>query len=103
MCSGARAAFAAAIVSFNPATPPRMWMCADAPPSAATRNMRSISAIGAPGVYALPNPTATAPSAAPRAARLHGRHLRLGRRAAATDPAGTGRAWVAEYLHARGM
>ena len=35
------------------------------PPSAATRNMRSISDIGAPGVYALPNPIATAPCANP--------------------------------------
>src|SRR3972149_182123 len=65
MWSFARAAAAAAIGESKPATPFLMWMCADAPPSAATRNMRSISAIVAPGVYALPKPTATAPSASP--------------------------------------
>ncbi len=42
-----------------------MWMWPDTPPAAATRNIRSISDMGAPGVYALPKPMATAPCASP--------------------------------------
>ena len=73
------------------------------PPSAATRNMRSISAIVAPGVYALPNPTATAPSASPFR-RIASISAICASEAEPLPPTPAGkqrRARIAQHLHAR--
>src|SRR3989442_1344856 len=69
---------ASAITSCSAATPPpvagsrppwRRCTKQDTPWCAATRNRRRISSRLAPGVYSMPNPTASAPSASPRSTR----------------------------------